>query len=79
MRGNPQGEGGAGPGLAPELDITAMVGSDVLDDRQAQPSAAGGSAARLVDAEEPLENPFLVLGGYAQAAVSDGDLDETVR
>jgi len=51
-----------------------VVGGDVFDDRQPQPGAPGGAAARLVDAEEPLEHLFLMLEGDAQAAVGDGDL-----
>ncbi len=66
MRRNPQGEGRAGARLAPELNITAVVGGDVLNDRPPQPSAAGGSAARLIDPEEPLEHAFLVLESDAQ-------------
>src|ERR1700709_1362839 len=76
MGGDPQGEGGAGTGFAPELDVTAVVGRNVLDDRQPQPGATGRSTARLIDPEEPLEDAFLMLGSDTEAAVGDGDLHE---
>src|SRR3979411_88700 len=79
MRGDPQGEPRAGAGLAPELYVPAVVGGNVLAYCQPQPGAAGRSTPRLIDAEEPLEDAFLMLGRNAQAAVSDGDLHQAVH
>ena len=45
----------------------------MLDDRQPQSRAASHARARLVHAEEALEDPFLVLLGDADALVDDGD------
>src|SRR5262249_48355741 len=73
-----QGEGRSGARHAPQLDIAAMVGGDVFDDRESEARAPGGSRTRLVGAVEPLEDPFLVLLGDADAAVGHGDLDHAV-
>ena len=46
---------------------------DVLHDREPQARAAELPAAGLVDAVEPLEEPWQVLGLDATALVADGD------
>src|SRR4051812_19873524 len=75
----PHGERRAGARAAPQPDLAAVVGQHVLDDRQAQPGAPGGPGAGRVDPEEPLEDPLLVLGGDADAAVGDRDLHPPAR
>src|SRR5699024_341320 len=62
----------------PGGDLSAVVARDVLDDRQAQPGAAGGPGAGAVDPEEALEDAFQVLLGDAHALVLDGDLDHAL-
>ena len=69
--GQPQGERRAGPSLAPHGDLAAVVGGDVLDDRQAEPGAAGGAGTGRVDAVEALEDALQVLVGDADALVGD--------
>src|SRR5699024_10034477 len=64
--GQPQGEGRALARQGPGGDLSAVVARDVLDDRQAQPGAAGGPGAGAVDPEEALEDAFQVLLGDAQ-------------
>ena len=63
------------PGLLHSRIDSVVVGRDVLDDGQAEAGAAGGARTRLVDPEEPLEDPLLVLAGDADTAVGDRDLD----
>src|SRR5262249_17274099 len=65
----------SGAWLAPQPDASVVVGSDVLDDRQAQTRSAGGARPRGVAPEEPLENRLLMLAGDADTAVGDGDFD----
>src|SRR5690348_30887 len=71
----PQGEGGALSFGAPHRDLPAVRGGHVLDDRQTQPGAAGGTGAGRVDAVEALEDALLVLVRDADALVGHGDLD----
>src|SRR5437660_9179199 len=70
-----QGERRSGSGLAPHADAAVVIGRDVFDDGQPQPTAAGGARTRLVAAEEPLEDPFLIFERDSDAPVGDGDLD----
>ena len=49
------------PGLLHSRTSPPWLASDVLDDRQPQPGAAGSSRAGLVDPEEALEHPLLIL------------------
>ena len=76
--GQPHGEGGAAALLAPHGDVAAVVGADVLDDREAEAGAAGGPRARRVDAVEPLEDAGLLGVRDALALVADVDLDQVV-
>ena len=55
-----------------------MGGGDVLDDRQAEPRAAGGAVAGRVDPVEALEDAVDRAGGDADALVDHGDLDATL-
>src|SRR6202022_2353793 len=68
---NRQGERRSRSRLTPQPDGSVVIGGDVLDDRQAESGAAGGAGARLVDAEEPLEHPLLVLARAADAGAGD--------
>src|SRR5215217_4410175 len=72
---NRQGERRSRSRLTPQPDGSVVIGGDVLDDRQAESGAAGGTRTCLVYAEEPLEYALLILAGDADAAVGDGDLD----
>src|SRR5690348_14000028 len=68
---NRQGERRSRSRLTPQPDGSVVIGGDVLDDRKAQAGAAGGTGAGLVDAEEALEHPLLVLARDADTAVGD--------
>src|SRR5688572_19076590 len=57
--GQPHREGRAAVLLAPDRDIAAVVGADVLDDGQPEAGATRGARARGVDAVEALEDPVL--------------------
>ncbi|CAM4153179.1 hypothetical protein JAAN108728_13830 [Janibacter anophelis] len=61
--------------VAPDLDVAAVVGADVLDDRQAETGAAGGPGAGGVHPVEALEDAGLLVLGDARPLVGDGDLD----
>ena len=50
-----------------------MGGDDARNDRQAQPGAAGGPAARVVGAIEALEDVSGLLLGQARPGVGDVD------
>src|SRR5665647_1598341 len=73
------GEGRAVARLAPDRDLSAVVGTDVLDNGQSQTGATRGSGPSGVDAVEPLENPRLLALGNALALVGDRDLDKLIR
>ena len=47
----------------PDPHVAAVGGGDVLDDRQAQPGAAGGAVPGRVDPVEALEDPVDLAGG----------------
>ena len=51
---------------------------DVLDDGQAEPRPPVGSAASVVNAVEPFEDPLVLGGCDADAVVGDSDLDMIV-
>src|SRR4029450_8566062 len=55
--------------------VAAVVGGDVLDDRQAESGAAGRSRASRVDPVEPLEDSLLVSDGDAVSLVGYCQLD----
>src|SRR5437879_2915503 len=74
----PEGEGRAGARLAPQADVTAVVGRHVLDDGEAEPGAAGRPRPGRVGPEEPFEHPLLVLVRDADAPVGDRDLGVAV-
>ena len=56
------------------LDGAAMQLYGVLDDGQAQPSAAQSAAASFVDAIEALKQAWQMLGGDARAVVGKGEV-----
>ena len=62
--------------LRPDGHLAAVVRGDVLDDRQAQPGAAGVARARGVHPVEPLEHALLLGRGDADPLVDDRDLHE---
>src|SRR5947209_5462849 len=70
-RGQPDGEGGAAPDGAVDLDLAAVLLDDAIADRQAEadvrPLVLGG--------EEGLEDALLDLGRDALAGVGDGEAD----
>ena len=57
--------------LAADIDLAAVGGDDLADDRQAQPRPAGMPRGR--DAVELLENSGQLLGRDSLAGVSDGE------
>src|SRR5690349_16143484 len=65
------GDGGSDPGLAADVEPTAMALDDVLDDRQTEAGAADPAAARRIDPIEALGQPRNMLGGDALALVGD--------
>ena len=67
------------PGSAPDRDLAAVVGADVLDDRRARARCRRWRGAGLVDAVEPLEDALLVGRRDADALVGDRDLDDVAR
>lgn len=71
----PQRESGALTLGAPHRDLPAVRGGHVLDDREPQTRAAGGTGAGEVHAVEALEDALLVLVGDADALIGHGDLD----
>src|SRR3954464_15478106 len=66
-------ERGAAPNRAAGPDAPALHLNQPLDDRQAQPAAAGLAGARLVGAVEALEDLRQLIGWDARA--SGGDLE----
>src|ERR1017187_6555546 len=74
----PQGEGRSGAFLAPDRDLAAVRGGDVLDDGQPEPGPASRPRPGRVDPVEPLEDPLQIPLGYADALVRDADLDRIV-
>src|ERR1035437_6732406 len=73
------GEGRPVARLAPDRDLSAGVGADVLDDGQSQSGATGGSRTGGVDAVEALEDPRLFALGDALTLVGNCDLDQLIR
>ena len=63
------GDGGAHPGLAVQVDAGAVDAGDLLDDGKAEAGAAGGLAAALVHPVEPLKDAALRLFRDADAVV----------
>src|SRR5699024_3575748 len=63
------GDGGAHPGLAVQMDAGAVDAGDLLDDGKAEAGAAGGLAAALVHPVEPLKDAALRLFRDADAVV----------
>src|SRR5665811_2197859 len=72
------GEGRAVARLAPDRNLSAVVGTDVLDNGQSQAGATRGSGPGGVDAVEPLEDPRLLALGDALALVGHHDLDQLI-
>ena len=58
-----------------DSDLADVVRGDVADDREAEPCAAGLSAAGTVDSVEPLEDALEVALGDADALVRDREVD----
>src|SRR4029450_11676392 len=75
---NSDGEGGSLAYLAPNDDLTAVDGSDVLDNREAQSVSTVGPAARVVHAVETLEDPVNLGRRNADPVVGDCDLDVVI-
>src|SRR3546814_9213115 len=59
-------------------DIAAVDARDNAGDGEAQAEAPGGRVARLVEAEERLENIFVALRRNAGAVVVDGHTDKAL-
>src|SRR5664280_2290364 len=74
-RRKPQREGGSAPDPAPHRDRAAMLGADVLDDRQSEPGPAGRARTGRVDAVEPFEDAVLILWRDAAALIGHRDLE----
>ena len=66
------GDGGAHVQLTVQLDAGVVDAGDVLDDGKAEAGAAGGFAAALVHAIEPLKNAGLGFFRDADAVVFHG-------
>src|SRR4029453_5728679 len=75
---NSDGEGGSLAYLAPNGDLTAVDGSDVLDNREAQSVSTVGPAARVVPAVETLEDPVNLGRRNADPVVGDCDFDVVI-
>src|SRR5207244_2716339 len=60
------------------VQLAAVPLHDMLDDRQAEPRAAGLARAAAVGAVEPLGEARQVLACDARAGVGDGDLSRAV-
>src|SRR3546814_14332251 len=58
--------------------MSAVAAGDIAGDGEAQADAPGGRVARLVEAEERLENIFVALRRNAGAVVVDGQLDQAL-
>src|SRR5690242_11906163 len=67
------GEDGALALLALDVERTAMVADDMLDDGEAEPGAAQLARAGGIDAVEALGQPRQVLARDALAVVAHGD------
>src|SRR5712672_3359647 len=66
------------PGRTLDLEKSAMVVEDVLDDRQAEPGAPHLPGARGVDPVESFGQPRQVLARYALALIAYGYADHCV-
>src|SRR5205823_12716484 len=66
------GEDRSDPGRALDLQKSAMVVEDVLDDSQAEPGAAHLAGARGVDPVEAFGQPGQVLAWYALSLIAHG-------
>src|SRR5436190_8457682 len=69
----------ADPWCAFDLERSAMVVEDVLDDRQAEPGAAHLARSRRVYPVESLGQPGQVLAPYALTLIAHGNRDYRVR
>ena len=66
------------PSLLHTVTSPPWVAATCLTMARPRPGAAGGPGAGRVDAVEPLEDPFQVALGDADALVGDADLDDRV-
>src|ERR1700740_2984950 len=78
MGAQEDGEDRADPGCALDLEESAMVVEDVLDDRQAEPGAAHLAGARRVDPVESFGQPGQVLARDSLAPVAHGYADHFI-
>ena len=76
---NPQGKGGPHARSTLQLDVTAVIDCNTLDDRQSQSGPTGGTAESLINTEETFEYLVLVFGFNPPALIRNRDLYETVR
>src|SRR5688500_11241218 len=68
---------GAFADIAPDVERSAMALDDVLDDRQAEPGAAGFAAARGVGPVEALGHPAQMLARNSRSVVAHRDAHES--
>src|SRR5215217_4435410 len=76
--GNLDGEGRSLTYLAPDRHLTAVDGSDVLDNREPKSGSAVGPAAGVVDAVETLKDPVNFNCRNTNPIVGDGDIDVVI-
>src|SRR5215207_9299554 len=70
----PEDEPGAGRNRGIEGQAAAVPGRDPAGDGEPQTGTPGARGARVVQAGEPLEDPFGVRGGHPGAVVDDRQL-----